>query len=91
MCINDIQDANEIQEHFSQQYGSLKEEHQISFLLSRLIWAVVSFCITVLRITVSWWFVGVAKILYHDNNIYHKIVFFFFEKGFYDIKIFDTI
>ncbi len=50
--MNDIQDANEIQEHFSQQYGKLKVEHQISFLLSRLILAVVSFCITVLRITV---------------------------------------
>ncbi len=50
--MNDIQDANEIQEHFSKQYGKLKVEHQISFLLSRLILAVVSFCITVLRITV---------------------------------------
>ncbi len=43
-----------------------------------------------------------TKILYHDmtnhmtnhgNDIYHNIVFFifFFFKGFYDIKIFDTI
>ncbi len=33
-----------------------------------------------------------TKILYHDNNIYHDIVIFFtFKKGFYYIKIFDTI
>ncbi len=31
--------------------------------------------------------------LYHKNNIYHDIVnvFFLFYKGFYYIKIFDTI
>lgn len=32
--MNDIQESNDIQEHFSQQYGSLKEKHQISLLPS---------------------------------------------------------
>ncbi len=34
-------------------------------------------------------YITIWPILYHDNNIYHDIVFFF--KGFYYIKIFDTI
>ncbi len=32
-----------------------------------------------------------TKILYHDNNIYHGIVIFFFFKFWLYIKIFDTI